>query len=208
MKRNKKKRVEVRGGLSPDKFLSDEEISIVRRTFGGRRDGGPRLAVNVMLFDMFLNTGLRAFEMAALDLMDLPSPGKCFVYVRHGKGDVSRKVEVCQEFAGRISAFVRDWRKGARHGSPLFVSERGGRMSTAMMRSRLAIVGKAAGLHLYPHRLRHTFACKHYKINQDLLLLQEQMGHADPRTTAIYARTESPDRIAKTERLGQFLMKL
>ncbi len=40
---------------------------------------------------------------------------------------------------------------------------------------------------LTTHGLRHTFACLLHRIGKPLRVIQEFLGHADPRTTAIYA---------------------
>lgn len=42
--------------------------------------------------------------------------------------------------------------------------------------------------HLSAHSFRHFFATELYELTQDILLVQQAMGHASPNTTAIYAK--------------------
>jgi integrase/recombinase XerD len=48
-------------------------------------------------------------------------------------------------------------------------------------------VGERTGVHAYPHKLRHTFATVGLRNGIPLDKLQVLMGHANPRTTLIYA---------------------
>ena len=44
------------------------------------------------------------------------------------------------------------------------------------------------GIHGGLHRLRDTFATKHYEMNKDLYLLSEILGHADIKMTKRYTQ--------------------
>ena len=56
-------------------------------------------------------------------------------------------------------------------------------------------LGKNSGLgHLHPHMLRHTYGTRLYNVEMDLRFVQDQLGHASPTTTAIYAKTNSKAR--------------
>ncbi|MDA2918898.1 site-specific integrase [Desulfobacterota bacterium AH_259_B03_O07] len=43
---------------------------------------------------------------------------------------------------------------------------------------------------LIPHKLRHTFATRLYRKETPIFDLQNMLGHADPRTTGIYAHID------------------
>jgi len=193
------------GGLRPDKYLSEWQQQclldyVVKKAAGG----GHRAAANLMIVEMLMLTGLRAAELCYLTMKDLPMRhGKPVVFVECGKGRKERTVEIPTELMRRIGEFAAAHRVGARAGSPMFVSERGGIMSTQNLRAKLRLIGYAAGIgHLHPHKLRHTYGTNAYNITGDLLFLQDQMGHADPRTTAIYARTNDRRRRQHAENIG------
>jgi site-specific recombinase XerD len=182
------------GGLPPDRYLSIEQIQQLRKHLDqAKARGGCRAAVSGMIIDLLLNSGLRAAELSALQMRDLPHcHGKLIVDVREGKGCVRRFVQISSVLAKRIERFVRRYRKGAKPRSPLFVSEQGSKLSYHCLHSRIRIVGRAAGIgRLTPHMLRHTYGTHWYGETKDLFGLQDQLGHADPRTTHIYAKTSN-----------------
>jgi integrase/recombinase XerD len=51
-------------------------------------------------------------------------------------------------------------------------------------------IGNRAGIHVYPHKLRHTFATIGLRNGIPIDKLQTLMGHADPKTTLIYAEQD------------------
>jgi integrase len=63
-------------------------------------------------------------------------------------------------------------------------------------------LGRQAGIgKLHPHMLRHTYGTRLYNIEQDLRFVQDQLGHASPTTTAIYAKTNTKARRRQLEAL-------
>jgi len=224
-----------RGGLAPDKYLNNEDYDklvayVSEQGDIARQRGSRRAVVNQMLIEVFAWTGMRAEELCHLQIKDLPiSHGKDVINVSDGKGHVSRPIEIPHNFAERVTLFVREYRKGAKPGSAVFVNERGHRKlrSTVQRRAktdghiivenhaeqtsrltyqscyiRVRGVGKKAGLRrLTPHMFRHTYLTRLYNSGQDLLFVKDQAGHADPSTTAIYARTDQAARRRQVEAL-------
>jgi len=192
------KRIRTRGGLAPNKYLSLDQIKQLRRHTKNcadlaRKRGCRRAAINEIIIDVLVNSGLRAAELCQLQMRDLPHcHGKLIIDVREGKGCVRRSVEISSALADRIKLFVKRYRKGAKPRSYLFVNEQGGSLSYRSLYSRVRIVGQSAGIgRLTPHMLRHSYATAWYNKTMDLYGLQDQLGHADTRTTHIYAKTSS-----------------
>ena len=72
----------------------------------------------------------------------------------------------------------------------LFLSERGATMTRQAVNYLLRVAGERAGLgHVHPHMLRH--GCGYHLANEgyDTRLIQDYLGHRDPRHTARYTRT-------------------
>ena len=56
--------------------------------------------------------------------------------------------------------------------------------------SKVKRIGEKAGIgRLCPRMLRHTYIIRLYKYEQDLRLVQKQVGHANRKTTAMHLRT-------------------
>jgi integrase len=158
-----------------------------------------------LIIEILLNAGLRASELCALDIKDLPcSHGKDAIYVRNGKGNVSRVVDIPEGLRKRLNRFVRLFRKGNNKNEPLFVSEQNGRMHYPSVYSKIKRIGKQSGIgKLHPHMLRHTYLTKLYNIEKDLRFVQDQAGHASPTTTAIYAKTNNKARKRQLQALDK-----
>jgi integrase len=59
----------------------------------------------------------------------------------------------------------------------------------------------AAGITATLHQFRHRFGTVGYSLTLDLRLMQEQMGHARPETTALYAAYNQPGALDMVEAL-------
>ena len=193
----KNKRIKSRGGLPPNKYLSIAQVKKLRQYITEKAANGKRRdAVSETVVDILLNAGLRAAEVCNLEMRDLPHfHGKQIIDVRQGKGCVQRSVEISSALVRRINKFVKEHRKNAKPKSPLFVSERDKkRIGYRSLYSKLVIIGRGSGVgRLTAHMLRHSYAMVFYKQTKDLLGLQQQLGHKDPQTTHIYAKTSSDE---------------
>ena len=74
----------------------------------------------------------------------------------------------------------------------LFVSERGQPMTRQAVNHLIRQAGERAGLgRVWPHMLRHSAGYALSNKGHDFRLLQDFMGHRDPRHTSRYTRTAS-----------------
>jgi len=204
------KKAKQRGGLAPDKYLNDDQLRKVRQYVKDRGDlarmrGGSRGVVDELLVELLVNTGLRASELCALNIGDLPvSHGKSTIWVRDGKGNVSRTVEVSESLQKRLERFVKFYRKKAGPSDPLLVNEQRGRMEYRSVYAKIKRIGKRCDIgKLHPHVLRHTYLTRLYNVEKDLRFVQDQAGHASHITTAIYAQTNNTERKRQVEALDK-----
>jgi len=143
------------------------------------------------LVDFLYSTGIRVSECRDVDIADVDFVSRSVV-IRHGKGDKRRTVFFNAEseltlrkyLATRSddcpSLFVTDW-KPAR------------RMCVKALENIITKASARTGLHVYPHKLRHTFATSGLRGGMPLDKLQALMGHAKPETTLIYAKEDRVD---------------
>ena len=185
--------------LAPDKYLSaDQEKRLTTylrdKADAARQRGSTRAVFNEFLVALLLRSGLRVSEAAGLNIGDLPTAhGKDALFIRNGKGNVARTVLIGQKLRDRLRRFVATYRNAAGPGEPLLLAESGRRLGYMSAYQKLGGIGNAVGFKLTPHMLRHTYAMKLYAQEHDLRFVQQQLGHADPATTAIYARTQATD---------------
>jgi len=152
----------------------------------GRRDA----AVAELLY----GAGLRVGELVALDLVDLDLAGR-LLRVR-GKGRRERLCPFGRRAADALHAYLPErarWRPtGGSEDDPLFVNQRGGRLSDRSVRRLLAAaVRHTANLHaINPHALRHAFASHLLEAGMDLRAIQELLGHSSLGTTQVYTHVD------------------
>ena len=163
-------------------------LSALPDTAVGRRD---RAAL-----ELLYGAGLRVAELVGLGLDDVDL-GRRLVRVL-GKGGKERVVPFGREAERALRAYLPDrgaWRTKAAvadEDEPLFVNQRGGRLSDRSLRRILdvAVLRIALAHHLHPHTLRHAFATHLLEAGMDLRSIQELLGHASLSTTQRYTHLD------------------
>ncbi len=61
-------------------------------------------------------------------------------------------------------------------------------VSTRALQDEITSIGKRCNIHLYPHRLRHTFASTALENGASLTSVQKILGHSKINTTQVYAK--------------------
>jgi integrase len=86
--------------------------------------------------------------------------------------------------------------------SPVSASAKGDRVIYRSIYEKIKKLGRQSGIgKLHPHMLRHTYGTRPYNVEQDLRFVQDQLGHASPTTTAIYAKANAKARKRQLEAL-------
>ena len=138
-----------------------------------------------LLMLMMYRHGLRVSEAIAVRLNDLSLP-QSRLWVRRLKNGLS----VEQPIPGdELRAIKRYLRRRESHLPWLFLSERGQPLTRQSVSYLVRVAAERAGLEsVHPHMLRHS--CGFYLANQgyDLRLIQDYLGHRDPKHTVHYTR--------------------
>lgn len=146
------------------------------------------------ILELLYATGVRVAELSGLDVPDVDlREGAVRVY---GKGGKERIVPVGRKAVDALRAYLQ--RRGDPTRGPVFVNERGGRLTVRSVHRIVRARARAAGLYrrVSPHTLRHTFATHLLDAGADLRLIQELLGHARLGTTQKYTHV-SADRLMK-----------
>lgn len=141
--------------------------------------------------------GLREAEVVALKIGDFKEAGADQVLLRVlGKGDKVRNVSISPDLWRLVQRYVllteRSFTSHPDSRKPLFTS-RVGKNKSLTTRSVQYMVKKyvrAAGITkaISPHSIRHTVGTNMAVNEAPLLVIQQFLGHSDPKTTMRYIR--------------------
>lgn len=182
----------------PKALSADDAVHVVAHSRPGRDANSASELCNRAMFELLYSSGLRVSELTALDVRFIKegnyiSSGWIDFDEREvsvtGKGSKQRHIPVGQPALAAISAWlaVRDTLvKADPH--PLFLSERGTRISPRVVQLRLKAHAQALGIpaNVHPHVLRHSFASHVLQSSGDLRAVQEMLGHASIAATQVY----------------------
>ena len=151
------------------------------------------MARDLAIAELLYSAGLRLSELVGANLNDLDRNEKVITVI--GKGQKTRVVPV----GGPALTALAEWMKYRPMGkealgydSPLFVTQRGKRMSPRAVQDRLGQLAIKHGMtqRVHPHVLRHAFASHLLESSGDLRAVQELLGHANIATTQIYTHLD------------------
>ncbi len=174
--------------LRPGEIERLIEAPAIDKPFG-RRDRA--------LLELLYATGLRVGELVSLDRDDVDLEARVLRVL--GKGSKERMVPFGTAAAEALAAWLDDWDEvrarrppAVNDDEPIFLNNRGGRLSDRSVRHVVdrytAAAGVPAGVH--PHTLRHTFATHLLEEGADLRTIQELLGHSSLATTQRYTHVE------------------
>lgn len=142
--------------------------------------------------------GLRASELCGMLLSDVDFT-EGVVLVREGKGGKSRTVPFIGHTKKALFQYLKE-RGQSDMSNPLFLADRGDGAGGALTRHGLRfLIGRLAkragitGAHLFPHTLRHSFACCFITAGGNVVSLQMMLGHTTGKQSLAYVNTANAD---------------
>ncbi len=206
---------------SSRKGLKSAQVNALLRQVQNSRDRERNYAIVQVL----LQTGLRLSECAALTFEDITFGERSgLLQVRAGKGNKVRSVPVNASAREAIAAYVAPrlgiekpsmkavaakWpkAKSLEAHEPIFLSQKGGALTTSAMGQMIADLVRAAGA-LVPeetsaHTLRHTFARSYLaQYPGDVVGLATLLGHSSLDTTRLYSEPSVEQLSTRVEQLN------
>lgn len=165
-------------------FLTDAEIQLLLKA--AKKTRYPLR--NHLLILMMYRHGLRVSEVITLKKAHL-NLAESRIWINRLKSGLS----VEQPIAGDELRVIKRYLRTRKDELPwLFVSERKVPLVRQAVNYIIERVGEKANIHnVHPHTLRHS--CGFYLANKgyDLRLIQDYLGHRDPKHTAHYTRVAS-----------------
>jgi len=170
--------------------LSENEIRRMLKACDGAELRDKR---DKAMLTMLAETGLRAAELLALNVVDVDVQA-CTVHVIRGKGAKGRRVRFSPGCAAVLDRYTRSRRSAGHPGDsgPLWVSIRGSRLSYTGLVTTLKGRARDAGVTgFHIHRLRHTAAVRWLKSGGTETGLMAHAGWTDNTMIGRYSRAAS-----------------
>ncbi|MBE6969556.1 MAG: integrase [Ruminococcaceae bacterium] len=162
-----------------------------------RKKGDNRL---YMLMQTICATGIRVSELRFITVEALQR-GRATVSLK-GK---TRQVLIPKALSKELTRYVKE--RGIKTGS-IFVTSSGKPMDRSNILHRMKALCETARVakeKVFPHNLRHLFACLYYKMEKDLSRLADLLGHSSLNTTRIYTSLSGAEQQRQIDRLGLVL---
>jgi integrase/recombinase XerD len=176
-------------------------------------------AVRIPVYRACLTTiyacGLRLLEGCRLQVPDIDS-ARMLLHI-HGKNKQDRYVPLPESTLQLLRAHWRTHRAPlwlfpapTRHGLAHSLKHDGGPVTRSSLQSAFRSAVQRAGIakRAHVHTLRHSYATHLLEAGVNLRLIQDNLGHRSPRTTAIYTHLTCEVRATLTEPLNQLMQDL
>jgi site-specific recombinase XerD len=180
----------------PVEYLAPESLAAILHQPDLERRAGRRDAV---LLSLLYDTGARVQELIDLSVRDvrLESPAQVRLT---GKGRKTRVVPLMNSTVDLLRDYLREQGLigSEQFDTPLFRNRFGGRLSRSGIRYLVEkYVGKARTTRpavslpkVSPHTFRHSKAMHLLQTDNPLVVIRDFLGHADIKSTEIYARAD------------------
>lgn len=190
-------RVQREAFRSQDRELTKCEYQCLLRT--ALKKGKRRL---YLLMQTICSTGIRVSELRFITVQAVHA-GRASISMK-GK---TRTILLSSRLQQKLKHYIRE--KGIREGS-VFVSRNGNPLDRSNILHEMKALCKEAGVDqrkVFPHNLRHLFACTYYKMEKDISHLADLLGHSNINTTRIYTRISGEEQIRQMDRLDLLFEK-
>jgi integrase/recombinase XerC len=145
---------------------------------------------DLAVLEGFYSTGVRVSELVGLNWADIDFQLGIVRVV--GKGSKERIVPIGEIALAALRDYAQEqrkkWNLSCRGETPVFLNNRGERITTRSVARIVEKHLKQAGIQIRmgPHGLRHSFATHLLNSGADLRVIQELLGHASLSTTQRY----------------------
>lgn len=149
------------------------------------------------LMQTICSTGIRVSELKFITVQAIQS-GRALVSMK-GK---TRMVLIPSALCRVLKRYIKE--RGIQKGS-IFITRSGSPMDRSNILHNMKALCEMAGVDrkkIFPHNLRHLFACLFYKAEKDLSRLADLLGHSNINTTRIYTSVSGQEQARQIEQLG------
>jgi site-specific recombinase XerD len=183
-------------GSAAPKYLSTEALKLLLSAPDGNSESGRRDAT---LLALLYDSGARVQELCDLIVSDVRLEPPCTIRLT-GKGSKTRIVPLMPPMTVLLRRYMeeRGFSDPAKRDAPLFTNRCGEKLTRkgiSYILKKYYLKAKLSRPELYadtisPHCLRHSKSMHLLQAGVNLIYIRDILGHADIKTTEIYARID------------------
>ncbi len=150
-----------------------------------------------MLMQTICSTGIRVSELAYITVESLYTR-RATVSLKGKTRTVILPAQLCRE----LKIYIKE--RNIKSGS-IFVTRNGNPMNRSNIWQEMKDLCESAGVDrekVFPHNLRHLFACTYYSIEKDITHLADILGHSNINTTRVYTLVSGEEQEKQIGMLG------
>ncbi len=173
-------------------FTTEDIRKLLEHCDASTRKGARNQALILVLLD----TGLRASELANLELADVDFTAQR-ILIKHAKGNKQRVVRFGERARQAMQHYIRSFRGDAP--GYLLLTARGRRhLNRSAMRTIFQRLGEECGIaKVHPHRFRHTFATWAIEQQAREIDVQRLLGHSTSAMLRRYTASYDAEKAAQ-----------
>lgn len=155
-----------------------------------------------LLMQTICSTGIRVSELRFIT-WEAVKVGRAVVSLKGKTRSVLLPSALCRE----LKTYAKDNR--IESGS-IFITRSGRPMDRSNILHDMKALCEDAKVNrhkVFPHNLRHLFACQFYQVEKDLSRLADLLGHSNVNTTRIYTSVSGEKQIRQIEQLGLIIQE-
>ena len=180
----------------PQKIVQPFTLDDIQRLLSYCDAGTRKGARDQALILVLLDTGLRASELANLELEDVDFAAQRML-IKQAKGNKQRVVRFGERARQALEHYIRSFRGDAP--GYLLLTARGGRhLNRSAMRTIFQRLGEECGIaKVHPHRFRHTFSTWAIEQQAREIDVQRLLGHSTSEMLRRYTASYDAEKAAQ-----------
>ncbi len=173
---------------TPD-YYSEEEIDKILYTVNKLFKRQLTRARNMAMIGIMLLAGLRKGELLKLKITDVDFSNKVIrIRAENAKNRKPRSLNISHKLEELLKVYISLREKKGIKAYSLWVSSNNHAPLTENGYNHiLETLSEGVGFKVKSHKCRHTFATYAYKGCKDIMAVKDALGHADLKTTLVYA---------------------
>ena len=178
-----------------ERELSRQEYFELIRT--AKREGKERICLIIQTIG---STGIRISELPSITVQAVKDGG-----VQVDCKGKSRQVLMPKKLTMKLMHYIK---KEKIRSGPVFRTKQGNPIDRSNIWKEMKKICRKAGIKekkVFPHNLRHLFACSFYQMEKDIAKLTDLLGHSNINTTRIYIISSGGEHRKQIERMNLLL---